>query len=334
MKNIAIIDTTISDYNLGNQIIMEAIDQIVYELFNDYFVYKVQYAEKFGKQSLRYIKNSDYSFFGGTNSLSSKMNCYKQMGFTLTDIRYVDDLILLGLGWWQYQSKPNLYTRMLLKGLLSSEHIHSVRDSYTEKQLASINIKNVLNTSCPTTWNLTKLHCESIPVSKSDSVVFTLTDYNKNHLRDSELIQLLLDNYEKVYFWIQGVGDKNYIDELGISLSSKIKFINPNLKDYNYLLRNNDLDYIGTRLHAGIRAIQYGKRSLIISIDNRAKEISNDIGLMVVNRENEFEKVKIFINSNTPTDLNIPINNINRWKNQFRIPNVHYDFKNMTKKVG
>lgn len=317
MKQIAVLDTTISDYNLGNQIIMEAVNEIIYELFTNYFVYKIQYAEDFGKQSLRYIRQADYSFFGGTNSLSSQMNRYKQMGFTLADIRYVNNLILLGLGWWQYQDKPNFYTKALLRGLLSSKHIHSVRDSYTQKQLASININNVVNTSCPTTWKLTKSHCENIPTKKAASVVTTLTDYSKDYIRDKQLIQLLLDSYENVYFWIQGIGDKKYVEELVVSIDSKIKFVHPNLKDYDFLLDNEDLDYIGTRLHAGIRALQRAKRTLIISIDNRAKEISKDINLVVVDRKNEFDKIIFFINSDIIMNINIPTSNINKWKNQF-----------------
>lgn len=317
MKKITVLDTTISDYNLGNQIIMEAVNALTYELFPDYFIYKIQYAEKFGKQSLKYIRQADYSFFGGTNSLSSQMNRYKQMGFTLSDTLYVSELILLGVGWWQYQSKPNLYTRTLLKGLLSSEYIHSVRDSYTEKQLASINIENTLNTSCPTTWNLTKLHCKNISVSKSNSVVFTLTDYNKDMKRDKKIFNLLKNNYDKVYFWLQGVGDKEYLEQLNISTVTDIILINPNLRDYDNLLCIEDVDYIGTRLHAGIKALQRSKRTLIISIDNRAKEISEDIGISIADREHEFYKIEAFIREETEMKISIPIDNIKKWKDQF-----------------
>lgn len=317
MNHVCIVDTTISDYNLGNQIIMEAVNDIAYELFSDYFIYKIQYAEKFGKQSLSYIKKADYSFFGGTNSLTSQMNRYKQMGFTLSDIRYVNNLTLLGLGWWQYQSKPNLYTRTLLKGLLSSEYIHSVRDSYTEKQLASINIKNVLNTCCPTTWNLTKSHCKNIPVSKSKSVVFTLTDYNKDMKRDKRIFDLLKNNYDKVYFWLQGVGDKKYLEQLNISTDTEVILINPNLRDYDNFLCSEDVDYIGTRLHAGIKALQRSKRTLIVSIDNRAKEISKDIGINIADREVEFNKIEAFIREESEMKISIPKENIDKWKDQF-----------------
>ena len=81
MKVISILDTTISDYNLGNQIIMEAVNDILDELFWDDFMFRLQYAERFGRQSLRHMRHSDYIFWGGTNALTSHMNKYKQMGF-------------------------------------------------------------------------------------------------------------------------------------------------------------------------------------------------------------------------------------------------------------
>lgn len=317
MKKLCVLDTTISDYNLGNQIIMDSIDNVIHELFREYFVFKIQYAEPFGKQSLNYIKKSDYALFGGTNSLSSKMNRYKQMGFELSDIRYVQDLILLGVGWWQYQNKPNLYTKIILRGLLSSKYLHSVRDSYTKQQLAAINIGNVINTCCPTTWNLTREHCNFIPKEKAKSVVLTLTDYNKDYVQDRKLIQLLSNNYEKIYFWIQGIGDRKYIEELRVLSNNNFYLINPNLRDYDELLKEKDVDYIGTRLHAGIRALQHKKRTLIIAIDNRAKEISNDINLIIADRDKGLDNVEAFINDTVTTELNIPLENINRWKSQF-----------------
>ena len=36
------------------------------------------------------------------------------------------------------------------------------------------------------------------------------------------------------------------------------------------LIQDTECDYIGTRLHGGIRALQHGRRSLILSVDNRA----------------------------------------------------------------
>ena len=317
MKIISVLDTSIGDSNMGNQIIMDSVNKILNDIYKEDFLYKLQFAEAYGKKSLKILKSSDYIFFGGTNSLSSQMNKYTQMGFSLWNLFFIDNVTLLGLGWWQYQKAPNLYTRLFLKRLLSSEGYHSVRDNYTKNMLEKVGIKNVLNTSCPTTWNLSVEHCKKIPMNKSSNVITTLTDYNKSPQYDTELINLLLESYEKVFYWIQGVGDKKYVNSLNVKNKEKLFFVAPKLSVFDSYLDNYNLDYIGTRLHAGIRALQKKKRTLVIAIDNRAKEISKDIGLNITQRE-DIDSIKIFIQNPYITNINIPIDDINQWQNQYR----------------
>ena len=135
---ISVCDTTICDDNLGNQIIMESINPFIEEMFMNDFVIKLQYLEKFDRYSRRHIRESKYIFFGGTNALSSEMNRYSQMGFNLADALRISNLVLVGVGWWQYQKEPNLYTRYLLQRILHREIMHSVRDEYTKNYLQSI----------------------------------------------------------------------------------------------------------------------------------------------------------------------------------------------------
>ena len=57
--------------------------------------------------------------------------------------------------------------------------------------------------------------------------------------------------------------------------------MSPTLEAFDNLLESEiDLDYIGTRLHAGIRAIQKKRRSIIIGVDNRALEMQKTLILM------------------------------------------------------
>jgi len=297
---------------------MDAVNKIANELFEDDFIFRLQYAEKFGRQSLGYVRKSDFTFFGGTNSLSSQMNKYSQMGFRLSDLLFIKNkLTLLGVGWWQYQAKPNLYTRFFLKNLLSRNILHSVRDSYTKQMLGGIGVSNVVNTSCPTTWNLTVKHCEQIPLTKSENVLITLTDYNQLKQLDEKFLELIFSNYKKVFYWIQGSGDLKYINSFTNIDRNRLCVIPPKLHLYDEILKNEDVDYIGTRLHAGIRAIQHKKRSLILAIDNRAKEISKDINLNIADRD-DFSAISSFISNSYETKLNIPFNDIEKWKGQFR----------------
>lgn len=316
MKTISVIDTSISSYNLGNQIIMESVFEIIDELFPDDFLFNLPWEGAISKATHRYLRNSDYVFFGGTNSLSSHMLKYKQMSFRLRDLFRFNDLTLLGMGWWQYQNKPDVYTSMFIRRLLSKKNIHSVRDGYTKKMLNSIGVSAVIYTCCPSTWKLTASHCSFIPTKKAKNVIVTFTDYNKSRKTDECLFDVLLDSYDKIYYWVQGVGDLDYIETFH-KHKGRITHIPPSLKKFDSLLETEDCDYIGTRLHAGIRAIQKKKRALILAIDNRAAEISEDISLNVKPR-GDISAIQGFISGHYETRLKIPFDEINLWKAQFQ----------------
>ena len=315
MKTISLLDTSITSYNLGNQIIMEAIYDIIEDLFPGDFLYRLPWEGHVSRQAHAYMRNSDYVFFGGTNSLSSHVLLYKQMGLRLRDLIRFSDLTLLGMGWWQYQNKPDIYTSFFWRRLLSSKSIHSVRDDYTMRKLLSIGVSSVANTCCPTTWKLTPEHCTQIPSQKARNVVMTLTDYSTSRDEDATLLRYLSTAYAKIYYWIQGVGDLKYIRSFG-ELTSHIEIIPPNLTSYDGILLNSELDYVGTRLHAGIRAIQHGKRALILEVDNRAKEMSRDIKLNTCSRS-DYLAIKAFVEGAYSTDLIVPFGEIDRWKTQF-----------------
>ncbi len=312
---ISIYDTTVCDDNLGNQIIMDAINPVIEKVFRDAFIIKLQYLEKFGRASHRHIRESKYTFFGGTNALSSQMNRYAQMGFTLADAMRVNNVVLVGVGWWQYQREPNLYTRYLLRRILHRNAIHSVRDEYTKNYLQSIGIENVINTSCPTVWGLSEGHCAKIPVHKNRKAVCTLTDYHQNPAADAAFLRLMIEKYEQCYLWLQGAGDREYFNSLGLPAGA-IDLIPPKLSLYDQLLMGEEVDYIGTRLHAGVRALQRGRRALILGIDNRAIEIGKHIGLNVCDRK-DMDAISHFCRGGEATRLSIPEKEIQRWQQQF-----------------
>ena len=219
----------------------------------------------------------------------------------------------MGLGWWQYQQKESLYTKILLNRVLNKELIHSVRDSYTEQKLCNLGYDNVLNTACPSMWNLTPDHCIGIKKERSEQVIFTLTDYSQNVERDTLLYNTLQRQYKKVYVWLQGVGDKKYVEN---NCKGRVEFIAPNLHAFDEALAGLDADYVGTRLHAGIRALQHKRRTLIIAIDNRAIEINRDFNIPVLHID-ELERLPELIESSFATEVKLPLDNITKWKKQF-----------------
>lgn len=316
MKKILIYAPTVLSRNVGDFIILDAVEEHLYNIFPDGMFFNAITQGKMPKQTYKLNKLCDYSFIGGTNILSSHMR--KQRPWRIKDTLYLDNLILMGVGWAEYQDAPDWYSKYMFKRLLNNDILHSVRDSYTEKKLIAAGIPNVINTGCPTMWNLTKEHCLKIPYEKAENVLFTLTDYSKDIENDRILIDLLKQNYKKVFFWPQGIKDMKYIQE--ISDLEGIEIVGGNLKSYNTILEDTsiELDYIGTRLHGGIRALQKFRRSILIVIDNRAREKAIDFNFNVIERTDISKDLDRLINSSFSTKIDIDLEKINMWKQQFK----------------
>ena len=317
MKRICLFDPALEDNrgtissNLGDLIIQEAVLNELRELFHLDDIFSISTHHKLGlKESVRALF-SDFSFIGGSNLLSSRMDEYHQWRISLLDIPKLRNVILMGVGWWQYQEKPNMYTAFLLRQVLSNNYVHSVRDQYTLEMLKRIGIHNVYNTGCPTMWRFSNYL--PVPCKKAENVLTTLTDYNKDQEFDLCLLKNLQLHYNKVYFWPQGRCDKEYVQSLGFP----VHMLEHNLESYYSFLKSGiDFDYVGTRLHGGIYCLANGKRSLIIAIDNRAREISSDSNIPVVERGN-IDAILGWILHPTPTQIILPRRKIDQWKAQF-----------------
>ena len=125
---------------------------------------------------------------------------------------------------------------------------------------------------------------------------------------------MLSFNYESVYIWLQSIDDFFYLKKL--KLNQNITVLDPTIESYLSILDEKDIEYIGTRLHAGIKALQMGKRTLILAVDNRAIEIGKDVGLHVIRRKDVNEITK-HLKKDYITKIKIPEENIKIWKNQF-----------------
>lgn len=313
---IAVFDTSVGSLNTGDCIIMDAVNKEINLLFKEYMCIRIPTQSKISRLAYIALSKADYKFVGGTNLLSSNMLIRNQWKLDIVDSLFVGNITLMGVGWWQYQRYPDIYTRFLLRKVLSKDALHSVRDSHAVSMLTAIGIRNVLNTSCPTMWNLTEEHCALIPQRKAEDVIVTLTDYNRNPSLDIELLSILRRSYRSLYFWPQGIKDLDYMKSLG--WLDKVIPINEGLKAYDNLLSSKyfDLDFIGTRLHAGIRALQNKKRTIIVGIDNRAIEKSKDFNLRVVKRNN-LSTLNCELKKDFATEIKLPLEAIRKWKSQF-----------------
>lgn len=299
--------------NLGDLIIQEAVNRELLSIFNKCDIKRISTQTYLKQEQIRTFHNCSLIFVGGTNLLSSKMNEYRQWKISLFNSFRISNAILLGVGWWQYQENPNLYTKTILRCALSNKILHSVRDNYTKLKLESIGIKNVLNTGCPTMWLLAELKPYEIPSSKAENVLLMLTDYYQDIDLDKKLIEVLVRQYKTVFAWPQGRNDIEYIRNFNLP----VVILEHSLESLdNFIKSGIQFDYIGTRLHGGIRCLLARKRSLILEVDNRAKEIAIDTGITKAQRDN-FDYIKQWIEKPLITKINLDINLINKWKSQF-----------------
>lgn len=316
MKRIVLYNPSITTLNLGDKVIFDSVEHELYPLLKDAFRVDVSTHLPMNRLFLNLLSDADYKFACGTNLLRNMNERFRQWDIKLSSASKVGPVILVGVGWQKGKYPLTPYTKKLYKTVLSREYMHSVRDEYTAEQLRKIGFKNVINTGCPTVWKLTSEYCSKLPQEKAKEVVYTLTDYHRDIERDKMTVECLMEHYSKVYLWLQGYDDYNYAKDLGII--NRVEIINPTLKAYDEVLSNDSIEYIGTRLHGGIRALQHGRRTMIIAVDGRALEKKKDINIPVVDRNtlDEAELIAI-INNPRKTEIAIHENEIREWKHQF-----------------
>lgn len=321
MKIIFLYEPSIASNNLGDYIIVESVKKALSNFLDgNYVVEYPTHTPLSNRYRFTFFRKTppDYQFVCGSNIIVGKLNQIRhvrQWALNCTTIWQVYDAIFIGVGAQLYQ-KCNKFTKFAYKKMFCKDYIHSVRDAYTEDFLKNIGIKNVINTGCPTMWGLTEEHCKKIPTQKAKDVVFTLTDYSQNKVRDEYLLSTLIKLYDKVYFWPQGNQDYQYFTSL--KGNEGVEMVTASLEGYDYFLEQNDVDFVGTRLHGGIRAIQKGRRTLILGIDNRAKELHKDFNIPVLD-DSQIDELEAIILSEYRTEIHLPVENIKKFLKQFNV---------------
>lgn len=309
-----LLDTAMGSENSGDHVIMDACGCIADQIFGGELPHVATHY--YSKELEMYPEHVKLLF--GTNILYTHMADQQQWALAkrLGNNRNV---VLFGVGMSDIgvDDAVDAYTKMFYKTLLSDEYLHSVRDEMTKKRLNSIGIENVLNTACPTMWSLTPSKQLEISSKRSKNVVTSITDYCFDAERDRKMLELLSSEYEKVTIWIQGSHDVDWCLDQIVDLK-QFNVIGPNIEELNRVIETEEFDYVGTRLHAGIRCLNGGHRSLIIAIDNRARQIGEDTGLPVLEREDGYlHKLADWVNHPVKTEIDLPWTNIDKWKNQF-----------------
>ena len=328
-------DVTIGTDNLGDEIIMLYGRKAIAELMDLSRYKEIDIATHTApnEKELREIQRADVRLVCGTNIICPNLKKYSLWRFP-ENPRLYHDVIGMGIGMNSYGDIDE-YSAAVYSNLFHKKLPVSVRDEYTKTMLGRIGMTNVINTHCVSMWNRKETHLHGIPEKKPENVVFTLTAHRRDRTSDLALIRMLRKNYRTVYFWPQGEKDLEYLrileeeertgkasagsaaNELLTSGAAAI-VLPRTLSAFENLLKKGDTDYIGTRLHGGIHALNLKARSFIIIVDNRAAEISRDTNLPCFSRQKDWSGLEKTIREPYRISLNINWQEIEKWKQAIR----------------
>ena len=325
MDNILLLDTSITTFNKGDDIIMECTRKELAPLLENAFeitlpthVSPFQWYQVW-RNSLyvQRIASCDYKFVGGSNILiPNLLTHFPQWNINLFNYQPMKGCILVGVGAGAgAEGKMSKYTRMVYQRLLNHDFFHSARDERSKQYIERLGLK-AINTGCVTMWMLTPEFCATIPTTKADRVVFTLTASTnpQRKAKHQQMIDILLRNYHEVWFWPQGIDDLDHFRHLNDTES--IRILAANKQAYDDFLTQNDTDYVGTRLHGGVYAMRHGRRAIIIAIDERARSINEKNHLNCIDFDH-LDDLEEMITSEFKTKIVMDFDSIRQWKSQF-----------------
>lgn len=315
LDSVALFDPSIATRNAGDEIIAEAVQREVSALFPTAFVARLPTHEGLGVRSWRMAHQARARIVAGSNILGPRMLFDRQWRIRPWDLAAVRGLRLMAVGWRGDDEAQNGVSDAFLRRLLARDGLHSVRDGQTLRCLAARGIHNVVNTGCVTMWRLDVSALRALPCHRAGRVVTTV-NVGRRHPGDEAVLEALLGRYAEVWLWPQGIDDLPWARELTVRYP-RLTLVGPTLGAYDALLSGGDIDFVGNRLHGGIRALQHGRRALILGIDNRAREIARDTGLPIIDLDEGPEAVSAALDAPRRISITLPRAEIARWKAQF-----------------
>lgn len=330
MRTIAIYDTEIATTNIGDKIIQDSIFAEMEDILDAGFYLKLathvrnfdpfQMAVMSRGRKLGFFRDADWKFICGTNLITQKRVRFDprppQWQLYPSNLSLYEGSVLVGVGTTGDSDQPDFYARWLYRKALDHDFTHSVRDDLTKRYIENLGLK-AINTGCPTLWKLTPEFCREIPTKKAPACIFSVSGYKtqRDFEQDEKMIEILERNYEKLYVWIQTPIDESYINQLvGKDRFERIV----SLSAYRKKLLEGNVDYVGTRLHGGVYALQHKVRSIIISIDHRAEGFHETNNLPIVRRSEIEAELEKRIQSEFATEIVIDQEAIDEFLNQFR----------------
>ena len=307
IRHVHLLDTAVASTNVGDEIIVEAALRHIGPSLENCYVSSSSSHDGLGPSGARLVEQADLVLFLGSNALSPHFHIGKPSIWHLkkADVPLLSGkLVLVGVGAKAHYKDVEPRQMRLLNRLLHKDLAHSVRDA-TAASIVRECGRTANNTSCPSLWQF----ADRVPVSpgKADGVTFTLTAH-KPDPNDRAMIKILREEYRRLWFWPQQPRDLDYLRSL--DCADGVEIIAPNLAAYDTHLHEHETDVVGTRLHGTIRGLHFGRRIIVISIDNRAEDISREVGLPAVGRSRIGSELGERLRNPEEVSLSLPADNI------------------------
>ncbi len=303
--------------NLGDEIIYNYLSKELKSIFVDQQFYAFPLHDSLNRYHKELLKRLDFIFITGSNFLTPSFGKQRKAIASIFDFGIRNKIVFMGAGWsGSENSIMDKETLNCYQTIMHKRYAHSVRDSLSLGKLAPLKLP-ILNTACPTMWALNSKEYKRF--GSSEDCLFTLTDYSIDIEADERFLNLIIERFFKLYFFPQGRFDIEYLMSLDVYKSNQDRFIflDRSIASLNEFLRSNKPAYIGTRLHCGIHALNYGIDSLILEVDNRAKYIAKDTGLPVCVRGDMVSITKWMDGKNLFKTFTLP-KTLNLWKESFK----------------
>lgn len=303
------IDPSISSFNVGDKIVSHYCERHLKQIFPDAFFIKVSAYNKVDDRTIEIIRQSEHIFFCGTAPITSEIS----FRWPIERWDYSRKVTMMGVG-WNNTAEPDLTSRavQIYDSNLSQNYYHAVRDNLSKDKLGYIN-RLFVNTSCPSMWDINKLRIDN---KKYNWVVFTLNSARSNAYFDQKIYKMLMKKYEgRVIFFAQSPKDYGYF--MSIMNEKPAHICQSSFEAYSDVLRHG-CDYVGTRLHGGIHALNHYLKTVIVGVDNRAVSLADDFGLPVIEYQQGIDYMIEQKLSNYEINIELPTDNIQKWKDQFK----------------
>lgn len=308
-------DPGVGSSNLGDQVIGDSVMRELISLFPEANVRRLSLFQPMGESQRRTLRAAKLALVAGSNMLSAtfKFPTYRnRWKIALLDLAMLPPVVTVGAGWYRKDFESNALGRAVLRRVAAKDVPMSVRDAVTKENLARIGVAAV-NTSCATLWSVDPSVYEAGQPCRD--VVTTITDYGMSATRDAAMLRALVGKYRKVYFWPQGEKDLQYLATLGVG---GLDILPRSLEAYDQLLMSGGVEYIGTRLHGAIRALQKGVRAKIVSVDYRADNICEEVGIPCFRSNQTPEQMPAFMESGWDGAIHLPRADIETWRQKLR----------------